>query len=221
MLREVLAGIRRTLSTAQRGAAPIMTDQIRRMVAACPDTLLGTRDRGLLLFAFAAGSRAGEVASVLEVRDVSLTANGDLYILLRRSKTDQDKAGRDFIVARGQHPSTCPVRAIQAWISEARLDQAGGPLFRAVNRHGTVSPHALSRRSISKILKAAAARARLDPAGVSPHGLRAGMITTAALAGASAIEIAELAGHRSQATVRRYIRAAEVLRRNASSRLGL
>lgn len=47
------------------------------------------------------------------------------------------------------------------------------------------------------------------------------MITTAALAGASAIEIAELSGHRSQATLRRYIRAAEVLRSNASSRLGL
>lgn len=221
VLREVLAGIRRTIGTAQHGAAPILGDQIRSIVAACPNTLLGIRDRALVLFGFAAGSRASELASILEVGDLTLTSQGDLYIRLRKSKADQDQVGRGFVVARGQRPETCPVRSIQAWISAARLDQTGGPLFRAVNRHGTVSPHALSRRSVSKILKAASARAGLNPSEISPHGLRAGMITTAALAGASAIEIAELSGHRSQGTLCRYIRAAEVLRRNASSRLGL
>jgi hypothetical protein len=58
VLREVLAGIRRTLGTAQHGAAPILTDQIQRIVAACPNTLLGKRDRSMVLFSFAAGSRA-------------------------------------------------------------------------------------------------------------------------------------------------------------------
>lgn len=222
VLREVLAGIRRTLGTAQHGAAPILADQIRRIVAACPKTLLGTRDRALVLFGFAAGSRASELASILEVRDLSFTPNGDLYILLRKSKTDQDQVGRDFVLARGLHPQTCPVRAIQEWISAARLDQTGGPLFRAVTRHGKLRSNApLSRRSIGKILKIAAFRAGLDPASVSPHGLRAGLCTTAALAGATEMEIAELSGHKSIATVRRYVRAAEVLRRNASSRLGL
>ncbi len=221
VLRGVLAGIRRTLGTAQHGAAPILTDRIQRIVAACPDTLLGTRDRAMVLFGFAAGSRASELASILEVGDLSLTAEGHLYIRLRKSKADQDQAGRDFVVARGQHPQTCPVRAIQAWVSAARLDQTGGPLFRAVNRHGKVGKNALSRRSVGKILKAAAARAGLDPAGVSPHGLRAGMCTTAALAGATEIEIAGLSGHKSTAMMRRYVRAADILRRNASSRLGL
>ena len=161
VLREVLAGIRRTLGTAQHGAAPILGDQIRRIADACPDRLLGLRNRALVLFGFAAGSRAGELASILEVGDLSLTANGDLYILLRRSKTDQDQAGRDFILSRGQHPSTCPVLAVQVWMSVSGIDQTGGPLFRAVSRHGKVSPNALARRSISKILKAAAARAGL------------------------------------------------------------
>jgi integrase len=221
VLREVLAGIRRTIGTAQHGAVPILGDQIRSIVAACPDRLLGTRDRALVLFGFAAGSRASEVASILEVRDLSFTSAGDLYIRLRRSKADQDQAGRGFVVTRGEHPETCPVRAIQAWIEAAGICQTGGPLFRAVTRYGKVSPSALARRSISKILKAAAARAGLEPAEVSPHGLRAGMCTTAALAGATEMEIAELSGHKSKAMVRRYIRAADVLRRNASSRLGL
>jgi site-specific recombinase XerD len=223
VLREVLAGIRRTLGTAQHGADPILTGRIRRIVAACPDTMLGLRDRALVLFGFAAGSRASELASILKVRDISLTADGhqNLYIRLRTSKADQDQAGRDFVVFRGEHPSTCPVAAIQAWVLGAGIRQNGGPLFRAVNRHGKVSPNALSRRSVSKILKAAAVRAGLDPESISPHGLRAGMCTSAALAGATEMEIASLSGHRSVATVRRYVRAAEVLRRNASSRLGL
>jgi integrase len=221
VLREVLAGIRRTLGTAQHGAAPIMTDQIRRIVAACPDTLLGKRDRALVLFGFAAGSRASELASILEVGDISLTANGDLYILLRRSKVDGDQAGRDFIVFRGQSEDTCPVRSVMAWIEAAGI-QSGGPLFRSVTRHGRIRGSApLSRRSVAKILKSATARAGLDPTKVSPHGLRAGMCTTAALAGATEMEIASLSGHRSVATVRRYVRAAEALRQNASSRLGL
>jgi len=221
VLREVLAGIRRTLGTAQHGAVPIMTDQIRRIVAACPNTLLGKRDRALVLFGFAAGSRASELASILEVGDISLTANGDLYILLRRSKVDGDQAGRDFIVFRGQSEDTCPVRSVMAWIEAAGI-RAGGPLFRSVTRHGKLRGNEpLSRRSVSKILKAAASRAGLDPTEVSPHGLRSGMCTAAACAGASELEIASLSGHRSVATVRRYVRAAEVLRQNASSRLGL
>jgi len=204
VLREVLAGIRRTLGTAQGVAAPIMTDQIRRIVAACPNSLLGKRDRSLVLFGFAARSRASELASILEVGDLSLTPDGQhLYIRLQRSKADQDQAGRDFVVFRGEHPETCPVRAIQAWIEAAGISQTGGPLFRAVNRHGKVGANALARRSISKILKAAAARAGLDPAELSPHGLRAGMCTTAALVGATEMVIASLSGHRSVATVRR------------------
>ena len=221
VLREVLAGIRRELGNAQHGADPILTDRIRRIVAACPDTLLGKRDLALLLFAFAAGSRASEVSSILEVGDITLTAGGDLHILLRRSKADPDQAGREFIVARGEHESTCPVRAIQTWVDAAGIRESGGALFRSVSRHGKPGKVHLSRRSISKILKAAAARAGLDPTALSPHGLRAGMCTSAALAGATEMEIASLSGHRSVATVRRYVRAAEILRRNASSKLGL
>lgn len=147
VLREVLTGIRRTLGTAQHGADTIVIDRIRRIVAACPDTLLGKRDRALPLLASAAGSRASEVSSILGADDLSLTAAGDLGIRLRLSKTDQDQAGRDFVVSRGQRTETCRVHAIQAWISAAHMGQTGGLLFRAVNRHGKVSPHALSRGS--------------------------------------------------------------------------
>jgi hypothetical protein len=137
--------------------------------------------RGLLHQRFAAGLRASELASILDVGDLSLRTA--IYILLRCSKIDQDQAGRDFIVARGQHPETCPVRAIQARIKTARTDQTGGALFRAVSRHGKVNSNALSRRSESKILKAASIRTAFDPRKIPPRGLLTGMCTAARLAG--------------------------------------
>jgi site-specific recombinase XerD len=51
---ETLKGIRRTIGTAQKGKDPIRTAQIRKVIAACPDSMLGLRDRALLLTALPA-----------------------------------------------------------------------------------------------------------------------------------------------------------------------
>jgi site-specific recombinase XerD len=222
VLREVLAGIKRTLGTAQRGAEPLLSDAIRRMVAACPGNLLGQRDRALLLIGFAAGARREFLASILEVRDLTFTGQGDsadLYIRMRRGKADQEQSGETIAIVQGQHPETDPVGALKAWLAAARIES--GPVFRAVDRHGNVSSTALSARSVSKILKAATARAGMDPTQISPHGLRSGMCTQAALNGAEERDIARTTLHKSVAMVRRYIRDADLLRNNASGRLGL
>lgn len=113
----------------------------------------------------------------------------------------------------------CPVRALRVWLDSAGIDS--GPVFRAVNRHGRVATAALSERSISKILKRAAARAGIDPQNISGHSLRAGMATTATIEGAQEREIARTTGHKSGAMVRRYIRDAELFRTNMTARLGL
>jgi integrase len=70
-------------------------------------------------------------------------------------------------------------------------------------------------------VKKAAARAGLDPARLSPHGLRSGMVTQAAINGAEEYEIARITGHRSVAVLRKYVRDANLYRNNASARLGL
>lgn len=219
LVREVLAGIKRTLGTAQHGAQPILTDSLSRIVAACPPTLLGRRDRALLLFGFAAGARCEFLASILEVRDLAFTGQGDLYIRMRRGKADQEQSGDTIAIVRGEHPETDPVDAVKAWLNAAKI--TSGPVLRAVDRHGNVSSTALALRSVSKILKAATARAGMDPARVSPHGLRAGMVTTAALNGAEERDIARTTLHKSVTMLRKYIRDADLLRNNASGRLGL
>jgi site-specific recombinase XerD len=181
VVREVLAGIKRTLGTTQYGVEPLMGDAIRRIVAACPLNLLGLRDRALLVLGFAIGARRSELCSILEVCDLTFTEQGDLYIRMRRGKADQEQSGRTIAVGRGEHPETCPVRALRAWLEASRIDS--GFVFRAVDRHGNVSSTSLNPRSLSKILKVAACRAGLATASVSPHGLRFGMCTQAAIMG--------------------------------------
>jgi site-specific recombinase XerD len=218
VVRDVLAGIKRLRGAAPRGADPILGDAIRRITAACPATMLGLRDRALVLLGFAAGSRRSELASIFEVRDLTFTEQG-VYILIRHSKADPLGADpRTIAIPFGEHSETCPILALRRWLEAAKLKS--GAIFRAVDRHGNVSRTPLCPRSIAKILKRSVERAGMDPQNVSPHGLRAGMATTAAIDGASEREIARITGHRSS-VVRRYIRDADLFRNNASARLGL
>jgi site-specific recombinase XerD len=218
VVREVLAGIKRTLGTAQQGTAPLLTGDIRRIVAATPNNLLGLRDRALVLVGFSGAFRRSELASILEVEDLAFTEGG-LYIRLRRSKTDQEQQGRNVAVPLGEHPETCPVRALRSWLEAAVI--TSGPVFRSVDRHGHVSAHALSPRSIAKILKCGALRAGIDPTLIAGHSLRAGMVTQAALNGSKEREIARTTGHHSDDMVRRYVRVADPFQGIAATRLGL
>jgi site-specific recombinase XerD len=221
VLREVLAGIKRTLGEAPHGAEPLLGDAIHRIVAACPRNLLGIRDRALILLGFSIASRRSLLASVLEVRDLTFTDQG-LYILIRRSKTDPCGAeSRTVAVPFGEHPPTCPILAVRAWIKAGKMQS--GALFRAVDRHGNVRATPLSPRSIAKILARATGRAGIHAATahISPHSLRVGMCTQAAINGAGERDIARTTLHKSTAMVRRYVRDADLFRDNASKRLGL
>ena len=82
---------------------------------------------------------------------------------LRRSKTDQDGAGRKIGIPYGSNPETCPVRIMQAWI-EAGAAISGGPVFRSINRHGQVQPGRLSGIDVARVVKKLAQRAGLDAA---------------------------------------------------------
>jgi len=219
LVREVLRGVRRTLGTAQERKSPLLLGDIERIVAQSPARLLGLRDRALVLFGFALGSRRAELAA-LEVRDLELTDQG-LVVIIRCGKADEEQRGRQVPVAFGARPESCPVRALAAWLHAAGI--VDGALFRAVDRHGNVSARQLEPGSIARILKKAARRAGMNAAEVAKlggHSLRSGTATAAAIAGASEREIAALTGHRSR-EVRRYIRDANLFRASAAGKLGL
>lgn len=214
---EVWKGIRRTLGVAQACKDAILTADLRRMVESIGDTTIDTRDRSLLLLGFAGAFRRSELVA-LDVADVRTVANG-LEVTLRRSKTDQDGEGRLIGVPCGSNLVTCPVRSLQAWLNRSAI--VDGPLFRAIDRGGNVASTRLSDQTVALIVKRRAQRVGLDPARFGGHSLRAGFATSAALAGADALEISRQTGHRSLAMVARYARPATVWQMNAAHRVGL
>lgn len=216
-VREVMAGIRRTIGTVQKGKAPLPVSVLRTAAGEGREDRIGLRDRALLVLGFAGGFRRSEIVS-LDAADLDFRAEG-LVVTLRRSKTDQEGAGRVVALPYGSNPGTCPVRAVRAWLDAAQV--AEGPVFRAVDRHDNVSPERLSDRSVANIVKAAAALAGLDAAAYSGHSLRAGLATAAAKAGKSERTIMKQTGHKSERMVRRYIRDASLFDENAAGGIGL
>ena len=217
LVRTLMAGIRRAKGTASATKAPTLTEDIRRMVAAVPENLLGLRDRALLLVGFAGGFRRSELVG-LDREDCEFTKDG-LIVVLRRSKMDQEGAGRKIAIPYGSNPETCPVRTLEAWLSTPALEQ--GALFRPVSRHGQIQAARLSGHAIALVVKRYAMAAGLDPLKYSGHSLRSGLATSAAINGASERSIMAQTGHRSVAMVRRYIRDGNLFRENAAAKLGL
>ncbi len=217
VVRAVWAGIRRVKGTAQEGKAPAVTDDVCAMVAGLPDTLRGHRDRALVLLGFAGAFRRSEMVA-LDVADVEDTRAG-LVVTLRRSKTDQEGAGRKVGIPYGAYVESCPVRAYRAWREASGI--VGGPLFRSVDWRGTLSPGPLSDKGVARIVKRRAKAAGLDPTKYSGHSLRAGLATSAAAAGKTERAIMAQTGHKSLPMVRKYIREGDLFRENAAAGLGL
>ena len=216
-VRAVMKGIRRTHGTAQKGKAPLLVSHLRRISQVLPDGLLGIRDRALLLLGFAGALRRSELVG-LDVADLDFRDEG-LAITIRRSKTDQEGAGRLVGIPYGSTPATCPVRAVRRWIDQAGLEE--GPVFRSVDRHGRMSTARLSGKAVGLVVKRAVAAIGLDPDEFGGHSLRAGLATEAARAGAGEITIMKQTGHRSVATLRGYVRHGTLFVNNAAALVGL
>ena len=84
------------------------------------------------------------------------------------------------------------------------------PRFRPLDRHGRLTPQALTGHAVAVIVKQRAAAAGLDPAVFSGHSLRAGFCTAAARHGAPAWRIQQISGHKTHASLERYIRAGQL-----------
>src|SRR6185436_10254395 len=140
---------------------------------------------------FAGAFRRSELVG-LDVEDCAFGKDG-LSITLRRSKTDQQGAGRKIGIPYGSNPETCPVRALQTWLELAGI--TSGPLFRSLNRHGRIQPGRLSGIDVARVVKKLAERAGLDAGKYAGHSLRAGHATSAAIAGASERSIMNQTGH--------------------------
>lgn len=211
IVKATLRGLRRKHGTAQRQAKPLMRDDLLLVLDSMEETLRDQRDRALLLLGFAGGFRRSELVA-LERADIE-TARQGLIVTIKRSKTDQEAAGRRIGIPHGR-TRHCPVAAVEVWLSASAIDT--GPLFRPITRHGHLAETPLTGDAVSVLLRERLSAAGIDPEGYSGHSLRAGFATSAAQAGVSTLKIRAQTGHASDAMLARYVREGELFTGNAA-----
>ena len=216
-VKQFLQGLRRELGVAPVRKKPVLVADLLEVLKQIPDSVLGKRDRALLLVGFTGAFRRSELIG-LNVEDLEETRDG-MVVHIRRSKTDQEGEGRKLGIPPGAEEATCPVRALAEWRTAAGL--TSGPLFRSVNRHGQVLEVRLSGEGVAMVVKRYIEKLGYDPAQFAGHSLRSGLATSAAAAGKSERAIMNQTGHRSVATLRRYIRDGNLFRENAAGGIGL
>jgi site-specific recombinase XerD len=161
-------------------------DELRAVLAACPDTREGTRNRAVLLVLADSGLRAGEVLHLL----VEDWRPADRGLFVRAGKGRKDRVA--FI-----GPTT--TRTLKAWL--ARHPQPAPEAFLFCDRGGRPLQH----RHLVQILHRLSAKAGL-PAHrrLHPHALRHFAATSWLRGGAGLDEVRRLLGHESLNTTLRY-----------------
>jgi integrase len=174
--------------------------------------LQGVRDRALLLLGFLGGFRRSELTN-LEVEDVSFSNSG-MIVRLNRSKTDQQGEGRDVPIPK-LDSHLCAVKAVKEWLEASGISH--GAIFREVDRLGIVGASKLTSGMVARTIKKYIKKIGLDPSNYSGHSLRAGLVTSAAIAGAAEWQIRKQTGHKSNEMVSRYIRQSEMFSDNVAT----
>jgi site-specific recombinase XerD len=205
---DCMKGLKRVLGERPRHAEPLTVDKIRLILGALPRedgalTVEGLRDRALVLVIYATGLRRSEAAGILRA-DVVVDTEG-VRMLLRSSKTDQEHDGVWLPMMPGRYKRTCPVKALREWFA---VSPGCTHLFHPVGHAGMVGTRPLSDKGIGRIVKRAAARARLDWDAITAHSLRAGVTTDLTSAGVPTALVQERTRHKSANMVSRYHRPA-------------
>ena len=194
---------------------PITRDILERLLATCEISPRGNRDRAMLMLAFASGGRRRAEVTALDVQDIGcedFAAKGLLWVRLVGTKTTRkDQAPRLPLKGRA-------ARAVVLWLEKAGLTE--GPLFRPISKSDRPLPRRLAPDALRTILRHRLRLAGLPEDYATPHGLRAGFLTQAALDGAPLAAAMKLSLHRSAVQAQKYYADVEIAENPAADLLG-
>jgi len=210
LVRATLRGIRRSLGSVPDKARAISYFEVLRMADSCDPSVLGVRDKAILLTGWCSALRRSELVA-LNIGDLEFCDKG-VVITIRRSKTDQDGEGAHIAIPFAAGP-LCAVKALERWIGRlySQDKKPESPLFLSIgtggrrrwykkNHTGRLTP-----RMISIIVKKYAKIAGLPANRYSAHSLRRGLATEAGAARIPERVIARHTRHRSFEVLRGYI----------------
>ena len=214
----VMDGLVRRHGVAPKKVRAARTSVLRSLVAPLhPDRLADIRDRALLVVGMAGAFRRSELVAI-DVEHVTEDEQG-LRIRVLRSKRDQEGKGALVGVPYGSNPETCPVRSWRAWLVASGIDS--GPAFRAVDKHGHLSPTRITDRQVARIVQRRALAVGLPAADFAGHSLRAGYATEAYAAGKSELSIMRGGRCNTHTAMEGYVQEGGLWTDNAAMGLGL
>ena len=219
MLKDVLLGLRKQKPRKQRRVKPLTADLVLHVVAAMPSDTAALRDRAMLLLGVATGMRRAELVGLSFNKlgngygVMSIDADGVL-IELYESKTGTGEIDAIFV------PNGVAADAIREWVRTVRLSD-GEPVFMRVYSGGNVVRKRLNQQSVAIIVKRRLAAAGVDPKGFSGHSLRAGLVTSARMAGIANWDIQQVTRHSSASTLDVYTRPIGIRKNGLATRIGL
>ncbi len=175
----------------------LSVDEIERLV----DAAESPRDRALIELLYGAGLRVSELVS-LPLRAAPRPGQDHMII--------EGKGGKERLVALGRHALAAleahlAARAAALPKTEAQRERAARWLFPSAS----AADGKLTRRRVAQVLEAAAAKAGIDPARVSPHVLRHAFATHLVEGGADLRTVQTLLGHADIATTQIYTHVAQ------------
>lgn len=153
-------------SATPRRPPPARPTALIRMATRCPRDPAGLRDRALLLLAAGGLGRAALVG--LDVEHIRFTAAGaelftrgvgvDGATEHAREGPQHTEEKTTIVVPRGTRLAVCPVQALRDWLdgSNTRF----GPVFRKIDRWGTIDHDRLGTDAIRRILARRSPRRR-------------------------------------------------------------
>jgi site-specific recombinase XerD len=191
----------RKLGRASSQAQAITADVLEKLISSIDNSDRGIRDRALILIAYDTLCRRSELVSlqIEDVKTIEKDDKGHTTILLRRSKTDQESAGRWL------HLSERAQTALKQWLEI--IKESEGPLFRGITNNHKFTGQ-LGAGQVNRIYKKTARNAQLDQnliERISGHSCRVGAAQDLVNSGAS-LPIIMIKGRWSKTdTVMRYV----------------
>ncbi len=197
-----LKGLARLKGSAPRRVEALREHHIEAMLQSCPDTPIGKRDAAIIAVGFAGALRRSEICA-LAVEDIEfLDDEGQMWLTIRQSKTDQQGRGQRIAVQDGD--GIRPIRRLKRYLGSSGITE--GPLFQTMRRGGHLRGRPMHHSDIPRIVKQYAALIGLNPKDIAGHSLRAGFVTSAAVHHARLDKIMAVTRHRNPSTVMGYIR---------------
>ncbi|MED1205979.1 site-specific integrase [Heyndrickxia acidicola] len=209
-VQTLMEGIKREIGSHQKPKTALMLQVLPEMIGKMDThSLIGIRDKAILLLGFALASRRSELVAI-NIEDLEVNSFG-MDVKIRETKTKNDDLVKGVIFTYNEY---CPVKATQAWIEAANI--TSGALFRSIDRHGNVKER-LGDKSISLIIKKYIEALGMNEKDFAAHSLRSGLSTSAAMMGMTEMAIMKQTGHKTREMVDRYVQAGLRYKNNASS----